>query len=48
MWRLMRWARKESTRRGISVGELLEDLRQKIDKQVLKQKEPGKETEASR
>jgi hypothetical protein len=38
MWRLLRWARKESLRRGISMGELLDDLRKKIDAQVLSQK----------
>jgi len=35
MWRLLRWARKESARRNISVGELLDGVRQKIDQQVL-------------
>ena len=35
MWRLLRWARKESTRRSISVGELLDGVREKIDRQVL-------------
>ena len=39
MWRLLRWARKESSRREISVDELLSYLRQKIDNQVLQQKE---------
>lgn len=49
MWRLLRWARGESSSRGISVGELLEDLRKKIDEQVLTEnKEPSKETEAGR
>jgi hypothetical protein len=41
MWRLLGWARKESSRREISVDELLSYLRQKIDKQVLEQKEGG-------
>ena len=45
MWRLLRWARKESSSRGISVGELLDDIRKKIDHQVLSQKEAGEETE---
>ena len=35
MWRLLRWARRESARRNISVGELLDGVRQKIDRQVL-------------
>ena len=35
MWRLLRWARKESTARNISVGELLDGVREKIDRQVL-------------
>ena len=38
MWRLLRWARKESSRRKMSMGELLKDLRQKIDRQVLSDK----------
>jgi hypothetical protein len=38
MWRLLRWARKESLSRGISMGELLDDLRKKIDQQVLGRK----------
>jgi hypothetical protein len=35
MWRLLRWARRESARRNVSVGELLDGVRQKIDRQVL-------------
>ena len=35
IWRLMRWARTESHSRGVSMGELLNDLRKKIDRQVL-------------
>jgi hypothetical protein len=35
MWRLLRWARRESARRNISVGELLDGVRKKIDRQVL-------------
>jgi hypothetical protein len=38
MWQLLRWARSESSRRGISMGALLEDLRNKIDEQVLSEK----------
>jgi hypothetical protein len=38
MWRLLRWARKESLSRGVSMGELLDDLRKKIDQQVLNRK----------
>jgi hypothetical protein len=37
MWRLLRWARRESARRNISVGELLDGVREKIDRQVLRQ-----------
>lgn len=37
MWRLLRWARRESARRKISVGELLVGVREKIDRQVLGQ-----------
>ncbi len=35
LWRLMNWARKEIKKRGIEMSELLEDLRNKIDKSVL-------------
>ena len=35
MWRLLLWARKESRQRDISVSELLEHMRQKIDQSVL-------------
>jgi hypothetical protein len=35
MWRLMRWARHESRRRGITVGQLLTWVRAQIDEQVL-------------
>ena len=35
MWRLLWWARKEKSQRGISANELLNDLRIKIDNQVL-------------
>ncbi len=35
MWKLLGWARRETKGRQISVIELLEDLRCKIDKQVL-------------
>ena len=38
MWRLLRWARNESSSRGISMGQLLDDLRKKIDQQVLSEK----------
>ena len=41
MWRLLRWARKESARRNISVGELLDGVRQKIDRQVLGEADEG-------
>ena len=35
MWRLLWWARKEKSQRKISVNELLNDLRIKIDNQAL-------------
>ena len=35
MWRLLRWARQESARRNISVGQLLDGVREKIDRQAL-------------
>ena len=38
MWRLLKWARKESSSRGIKVRELLQDIRKKINNQVLNQK----------
>jgi hypothetical protein len=30
LWQLLRWARNESSRRGISMGELLEDLEKRL------------------
>ena len=41
MWRLLWWARRESARRNISVGELLAGVRRQIDQQVLCQNEAG-------
>jgi hypothetical protein len=35
MWRLLWWARTESARRHVETRALLEDLREKIDQQVL-------------
>lgn len=35
MWRLLLFARQETRRRGISTGDLLDHLRDKIDRQVL-------------
>jgi hypothetical protein len=35
IWKLMRWARNETKRRGVSINTLLEHVRQKIDEQVL-------------
>ncbi len=35
MWRLLFWAKCECWRRGISTQDLLDHLREKIDKQVL-------------
>jgi len=37
MWRLLRWAKRESATRSISVGQLLDGVREKIDRQVLGQ-----------
>ena len=39
LWRLLQWGKKESLDRGITVSELLDDIRKKIDYQVLSQKE---------
>ena len=35
MWRLLQWAGASTSRRGISMGELLADIRRRIDEQVL-------------
>ena len=35
MWALLQWAGASASRRGISVGELLADLRRRIDEEVL-------------
>ena len=35
MWRLMRWARKETVARGITVQQLLSEIREKIDRRAL-------------
>lgn len=35
MWKLLWWARNESSRRGVSTNELLDEIRAKIDNQVL-------------
>ena len=35
MWKLLDWARKESKTRGISISELLDELRDKIEVIVL-------------
>jgi hypothetical protein len=48
LWRLLRWAKKESSFRGIGVGELLGDIRKKIDQQVLNETKPGKKARAGR
>jgi hypothetical protein len=48
MWRLLRWARKESSARGIRVGELLQGIRRRIDQQVLNETKPGKKARAGR
>ena len=41
MWRLLRWAGVNMTRRGISIGELLSDLRRRIDEEVLREHHAG-------
>jgi hypothetical protein len=35
MWQLLRWARKEKKQKGIPIREILNNLRTKIDNQVL-------------
>ena len=35
MWRLLWWARNESSERNVTINELLNSLRTKVDKQVL-------------
>lgn len=35
LWRLLQWARTQSSSRGISMGELLQGIRTRIDRQVL-------------
>jgi hypothetical protein len=37
MWQLLGWTKKETLRRGIAISELLNDLRVKIENQVLNQ-----------
>ena len=36
MWQLLAWVKKEGQRRGVSINELLNDLRAKMNAQVLK------------
>ena len=35
MWRLLQWAALSMARRGMSIGEILSDLRRRIDAEVL-------------
>ena len=42
LWRLLRWAKKESSSRGVRLSELLADLRRKIHERVLKETRPDK------
>ena len=35
MWRLLHWARNETSQRGITIRALLADLREQIDPRVL-------------
>lgn len=37
MWRLLRWAGASMSRRHMSMGEVLSDLRRRIDEQVLRE-----------
>ena len=46
MWRLLLWARIQSWRRKISVRDLLDDIRTKIDRQVLREKEKSRTYES--
>ena len=39
MWQLLAWTKKEGQRRGVSIGELLNDLRAKMNAQVLEKSE---------
>ncbi len=43
LWRLLQWLRKESSSRGINMREVMDDIRKKINDQVLSQKESGEE-----
>ena len=38
MIRMLHWARRETRRRGISIRQLLEEIRSKIDEQVLSER----------
>jgi len=44
LWRLLRWAKKESSSRGVGLSELLADLRRKIYQQVLNEAQPAKKS----
>jgi len=35
LWRLMNWGRKEAKKQGIMISDLLENLRNKMEKRVL-------------
>ncbi len=35
LWRLMNWGRKEAKKRGLKISDLLENLRNKMEKRVL-------------
>ena len=37
MWRLLNWAKKETRKRGIKPEDLLDHIRERIDKQVLEE-----------
>lgn len=40
LWRLMRFARKETLRRGVTVSELLAEVRGEVERQALMDSEP--------
>jgi len=45
MWKLLRWAKKETNKKGISISKLLSDIRDIIDKQVTMENEKEKGSE---
>ncbi len=41
LWRMMRWARRETSARGVTTSVLLSDLRERIDAAVLGEDDAG-------